>query len=298
VNNRSLVIFLLSLLALIWGTSFILIKKGLDAYSPLQVAAFRLTFAGLVLLPLLIRDRKKVKGKHIPAFIGLAIFGNIIPYFLFAVAETELDSGITGALNSLTPFFTLIISIFVFSIKSTTKQWMGILIGLVGAVFLITDGNPTLLMEMDLKYSLMVVAACVCYGISVNIIKSKLNDVSPILAASFPLVLSLIVSFPIILLTGAVDIIVNHQQGVSSLIYIGILGVVGTAVAISLFNRLVQLTSAVTASTVTYLIPIVALAWGLVVGESILWENFLSLMFILSGVYLIHNRKKTSEKSQ
>lgn len=298
MNNRSIVIFLLCLLAIIWGTSFILIKKGLDAFTPIQVAALRLSFAGLVLLPMLIKDRKSVKSKHVVPLIALAFFGNIIPYFLFAVAETKLDSGITGALNSLTPFFTLIISIFVFSVRSTFKQWVGVLIGLVGATFLITDGNPLLLMEMELKYSLMVAAACVCYGISVNIIKSKLNDISPILAASFPLVLSLIISIPVLLFTRVDNVVMTHPLGVSSILYIAILGIVGTAVAISLFNRLVQLTSAVTASTVTYLIPIVALIWGRVAGESILIENFLALMFILSGVYLIHNKKKTSQSTQ
>ncbi len=290
VKNKTLVYFFLTLLAIIWGTSFILIKKGLVSFSPIQLASLRLTFAGIVLFPLFIRDLKKINKKNIPTFVVVAIFGNLIPYFLFAYAETKMDSSIVGALNGLTPFFTFIISYFVFKSGSTTRQVIGIIIGLFGAVWLVTDGDLFTLSNMDPRYSLMVVGACICYAITVNTIKAKLGDVSPILAASFPLVIAMFIALPVALFTGVFEVLKVDENAMGSLGYIVILGVIGTAIAIVLFNRLIQLTSAVTAASVTYLIPVVAFFWGWADGEDMVWQNIVALVFILSGVYLVKNK--------
>lgn len=291
MNQKTLTYFLLILLAIVWGTSFILIKRGLVSFSPIQLASLRLTFAGLVLLPLLIKDLSKIRKENILAFMVIAVFGNLIPYFLFAYAETKMDSSIVGALNGLTPFFTFIISYYVFKTGSTMTQVIGILVGLIGAVLLVTDGNPLQLMSMNPYYSLMVAGACLCYAISVNTVKAKLADVSPLLAASFPLVLVLVIALPVALFTGVMDVLSTDEKGLESLGYIAILGIIGTALAIVLFNKLIQMTSAVTASSVTYLIPIVAFFWGWVDGENLVWENIIALLLILSGVYLVKNKK-------
>lgn len=266
------------------------------SFSPLQVASLRLTFAGLVLLPLLLKDLKKIKRENIPALVVIAVFGNLIPYFLFAYAETKMDSSIVGALNGLTPFFTFVISYYVFKTGSTFTQVIGILVGLLGALLLVTDGNPLELVGMNPFYSLMVVAACLCYAISVNTVKAKLSNVSPLLAASFPLVLVLIIALPVALSSGVLAVLQTDANGMASLGYISILGVIGTALAIVLFNKLIQMTSAVTASSVTYLIPLVAFFWGWVDGESLVWQNVVALLLILSGVYLVKNKKPLAEK--
>ena len=290
MKDRTLVYFLLILLAIVWGTSFILIKRGLVSFTPIQLTSLRLIFAGIVLLPLLIRDFKKVKVEDLPAFIVIAIFGNLVPYFLFAYAETKMDSSIVGALNGLTPFFTFVISYFVFKAGGTMRQVIGIAIGLFGAVWLVSDGDLGSLMNMDLQFASMVGAACICYAISVNTIKAKLGDVSPILAASFPLSLTLFVALPVGIGVGVLDVVKSNPEAWKSLGFIAILGVIGTAVAIVLFNRLIQLTSAVTASSVTYLIPIIAFFWGWVDGEGLVWQNIVALFLILSGVYLVKNK--------
>ena len=294
MKNKNLVYFFLILLAIIWGTSFLLIKRGLVSFSPIQLASLRLSFAGIVLLPLLLKDVRKIRKKNIGAFITVAVFGNLIPYFLFAYAETEMDSSIVGALNGLTPFFTIIISFFVFKIESTIRQIGGIAIGLFGAVFLITDGDLGGLLQANIYFVSMVVGACLCYAICVNTIKAKLGEVSPLLAASFPLVLSFVIAFPVTIFTGSFKVLDESPEALVSIGYIAILGVVGTAVAIVLFNRLIQLTSAVTASSVTYLIPVVAFLWGWIDGESLVWQNIVALLFILSGVYLVKT-KSTSK---
>ncbi|MEX2597979.1 MAG: DMT family transporter [Salibacteraceae bacterium] len=278
----------LILLALTWGSSFILMKKGLIYYAPEEVAAFRISIAMLVLLPISLANLKSIKGKVLPVF-ATGLFGNAIPAFLFAIAQTEIPSSLSGMLNSLTSLFTLLIGIVFFKTAAVRFQIIGVLIALVGALGLIGFGN---LLDFGIhgKYAVLVIIASGCYGIGVNIIKFYLHDIKPthITSISFLMVGPLLLLY---LLMGT-DFMAHINEGHDALIglgYLAVLGVIGTAIAVIIFNRLIKETTAVFASSVTYLIPVVALGWGLIDGENITLDQSLYLLLILGGIFLINS---------
>ncbi len=285
----------LIILAFIWGSSFILMKRGLFTseglvlYSSTQVAALRMLLAGLVLLPVSIRTIRKTKTKTLFWIAMTAIFGNGIPAFLFTAAQTELDSGFVGMLNSLTPIFTFILGMVLFKSKASWLQLVGLLVGLVGAIGLISIGSGSI--EFNLSASLMIVAATLCYAISVNIIHSKLSDVNTFTIASIALLIAGIPSGIFLFTTNFTEILMNNPEGINGFFYTLLLAAIGTAAALLLFNKVVQMTNAIIASSVTYLIPIFAVMWGILDGEELSVKHVVFGLIILSGVYLINAKK-------
>jgi len=274
-------------LATVWGSSFILMKKGLLVFSDVQVAALRLFIAFLSLVPFLFKAFKKVSKKHIYPIIVMAFFGNGIPAFLFTKAQTQLDSSLVGILNSLVPLFTLLLGIYFFKSRPTKKNIVGVFLGLFGAVFLIVYGNVGVF-EIN-NYMLLVVLATVMYAISINVIKKYLQsiDALSVTALAFsiigPLSAFYIFNTDFLLLT-------KTDGGIEALLYIALLAVVGTSSAVVIFNKLISRSSAIFASSVTYLIPIVAILWGVFDGENITMNHILAVVIILSGVYLVNKK--------
>ncbi|MBD79141.1 MAG: EamA family transporter [Crocinitomicaceae bacterium] len=283
----------LAVLAIVWGSSFILMKRGLEFYSSIQVAEYRLFVAGISLLPIALRHLNKFpkKRKQQLGILFVALFGNFFPAFLFAEAQTKLPSGVTGMLNSLVPLFALIIGLIVFRTKSGINQFLGVALGLVGAITLIYFTSNGELGNIPFSYSLMVVSATVCYAISVNTIKAWLHEVPSVLITAFAFVFL----GPFVTVGLFVEdfwsLPFSSTAHMGALGYLTILGVVGTGAAVLLFNQLIKFTSALFASSVTYLIPIVALAWGILDGESISLFQLAGLLLILGGVYLVSVRK-------
>ena len=280
----------LILLAVIWGSSFILMKRGLDVYSYTQVAALRLFIAFLSLTPFLLRAVKVVQKKHIIPIVVMALFGNGIPAFLFTKAQTQLDSSLVGILNSLVPLFTLLLGVYFFKTKPTKTNIVGIIIGLCGAVFLtystIAEG-----VEIN-NYVFLVILATVMYAISINVIKKYLQDLDALSISSLAFLVIGPVSAVYIFNTDFLALSVT-EKGVEALLYIALLAVVGTSLAVVIFNQLISRSSAIFASSVTYLIPIVAIFWGVFDGEKVTIIHLLSVAIILSGVYLVNKKSPT-----
>lgn len=280
----------LILLAVIWGSSFILMKRGLDVYSYTQVAALRLFIAFLSLTPFLLRAVKVVQKKHIIPIVVMALFGNGIPAFLFTKAQTQLDSSLVGILNSLVPLFTLLLGVYFFKTKPTKTNIVGIIIGLCGAVFLtystIAEG-----VEIN-NYVFLVILATVMYAISINVIKKYLQDLDALSISSLAFLVIGPVSAVYIFNTDFLALSVT-EKGVEALLYIALLAVVGTSLAVVIFNQLISRSSAIFASSVTYLIPIVAIFWGVFDGEKVTIIHLLSVVIILSGVYLVNKKSPT-----
>ncbi len=278
----------LSLLAITWGSSFILMKKGLIYFSPQEVAAYRITAAMLVLLPFSLPNLKTLKGNFLP-LLASGLFGNGIPAFLFAIAQTEIPSSLSGILNSLTSLFTLLIGILFFRVAAVRFQIAGVVVALIGALGLIGFAS---LMDFGIygKYATLVIIAAGCYGIAVNIIKFYLHDIKPahITSLSFLLIGPGVLIY---LLTGTqlVEKVTSVPGAWLGLFYVSLLGIVGTAIAVIIFNRLIKETTAVFASSVTYLIPLVAVAWGLFDGETIGLEQVMFMVLILVGIFLINS---------
>lgn len=280
---------ILAFLAFIWGSSFILMKRGLENFSSVEVAEYRLFIAGLALLPFALKNIKSFpkKRKEQVGILFVALFGNFFPAFLFAEAQTHLPSGVTGMLNSLVPLFTLLIGYTFFKTSVKLLQVAGVALGLVGAVSLVytTSASGG---EVPVQYSIMVIVASMCYAISLNTIKAWLHDVPSVLITSFAfMLLGPFVTIGL-MAEGFWSHAFNDSATLASLGYITILGVVGTALAVMIFNELVKFSSAVFASSVTYLIPIVALGWGILDGESINLIHGLGMLLILAGVYLVN----------
>ncbi|HED07200.1 MAG TPA: DMT family transporter [Ignavibacteria bacterium] len=285
-NPKYFSIIILTTLSLIWGSSFILIKKSLIGFSSGQVASLRIIFAFIVLFPVALPRLKKITLKQYKFLFLVGLTANLLPAFLFAKAETGLESGLTGVLNSLTPMFTLIVGLIAFNGKLRKGELIGLIIGLIGSAGLSFVSSSGELSSMNF-YALFVVAATICYGISANIIKVHLNDFNPKMLTSVSIFT--IAPFAIIYLftTDFFTHFQNTSETWTSLGAVFILGAVGTAFALILFNRLIQTTSAVSATSVTYLIPIIAILWGIIDGEAFFPLHLLGIVLIIIGVYFV-----------
>lgn len=286
----------LIVLSIIWGTSYILIKKGLEGFNPIQLGSIRIVLATLFLFIVGFKSLRTI-SKQEWFWVGVSgIIGSFIPMFLFAFAETEIDSSIASILNSLVPLFTLFIGLFAFGVGFNRNQLLGVVVGLFGAGFLIFFGkevNP----DQNYWYSGFVIIATICYACNANIIKNKLQDVSPMGIAVGNFAVILIPGIIVLLFSGFLKKeVTTGPYFFSSLGYIVILCIMGTCVAKVMFNKLVQISTAVFSVSVTYLIPIVGIFWGVLDGEKFtLWQLFAALIILL-GVYLV-NKKKTPQRA-
>ena len=280
--------FFLIVLSLIWGSSFILIKKGLqNGLSAYQVGAFRILFSSLFLLCIGYKSLFQIKPYQWKFIALTAMFGTFFPAFLFALAQTKVSSSVCSILNSLTPLNTLLVGAFAFGIPAKRNQFVGVVIGLSGTLLLILMGKTQ--SSQNYYYAVLVLIASVCYAINVNLVKRFLSDVKPlsITTGNF-----LVLLFPAVLVILGTNFqkTIQFQQAGYGLFFIAILGVVGTGIANIIFFRLIQTASTVFATSVTYLIPIVAFFWGLLDEESLTIWQFLGAFVILIGVY-ISNKK-------
>lgn len=293
VNDQKKWVYLI-VLSLIWGSSYILIKKGLEGLTPLQLGAVRLIFSTIFLLIVGFRSVRKIKAAEWKWVAASALCGTFIPVFLFAYAETEIDSAIASILNSLVPLFTILMGFVIFKIRTRLSQVGGVLLGLVGAGILIFQGaaiNP----DQNYFYSLLVVLAALLYAANANIIKSKLQKVPAMAIATGSFILML--PFAVILLAYAFsgvsgDGIAPGEQLLPSLGYVVILSVFGTGMAKIMFNKLIQISTPVFSTSVTYLIPVVGVFWGLIDGEKFTLLQVLGAGVILVGVYLVNKKRK------
>ena len=282
----------LAFLALIWGSSFILMKRGLEVFNFMEVAALRIVIAFVSLIPFLPQAFKLVKPKHYFPIVISAFLGNGIPAFLFTKAQTELDSSLVGTLNGTVPLFTLILGVYFFSAKPSKANILGIFLGLLGIVFLafstLKDGFAFN------GYIFLVVLATIFYATSINVIKKYLQDLNPASIAALAFLIIGPIAAVYLLNTSFLYQLQTHPDGYKALGYIALLSVLGTSMAAIIFNRLLNRSSAIFTSSITYLIPIVAIFWGVLDGEIITSYHVLGSVIILSGVYLVNKKSPTT----
>ena len=290
-NNTKKWVYLI-VLSLIWGTSFILIKKALLGLTAYQLGALRTLITGLFLFAAGFNKIGLIKKEHWKWIALSGFLGSFIPAFFFAIAETEIDSAVVSVLNSLVPLNTVLLGVAVFKITSSTRQVVGVIIGFVGTSILILEGadlNP----NQNYLYAGFVIASTVMYAINVNIIKRYLQDVKPLAIAVGNYVVIFIPALIVLFFTG---FFTSENFGnpafTTAIGYVAILSFFGTALAKVLFNTLVQISTPVFASSVTYVMPIVALTWGLLDGETFSWTQGLGTLIILVGVYLANRKTK------
>lgn len=288
----------LVLLSLVWGSSFILIKKGLIGLTPLQLGSFRIIFSALFLILVGFKSILKLKQKQWKIITITGFIGSFFPVYLFAFAETEIDSAVASILNATTPLMTLLFGVIFFKIIFTQNKAIGVTLGLLGALGLIFSGakvNP----DQNYLYSGLVVLAAACYAVNVNLIKKYMGDISALGIAAGNFLVLLVPALLVLFFTGFSfnDVFQNPELSLA-LFYVLILGVVGTGIALIIFNRLIQISDPVFSSSVTYTIPIVGLAWGILDGEEFSFLQLLSAFVILLGVLMVNRTRNLNLKQK
>ncbi len=281
--------FYLIILSIIWGSSFILMKKALIILTPIEVGALRVIFSALILFSVGYRTLFKITKKQWYYIFITALLGTFFPVFLFAYAIQNIDSSIISILNSLTPLNTLIAGTLFFGIPFLRKQLIGIIIGLIGATILIFKG-AALHPNQNYYFSLFIVLASMGYAFNINILKKHLNDLSALAITTGSFMILIIPAIFILWGTNFITI-ENVQNAKVPLFYILLLSIFGTAMAKTLFNKLVQIASPIFSSSVTYLIPIVAIFWGVIDGEKLHVDQLFAGGLILLGIYLSNKGK-------
>lgn len=290
LNNKNIQWTILVLLAFTWGSSFILMKLALRTYDLFQVAGFRIFISSILFLPLTIKHFRKITLQNLPFLLIVGFVGNAIPAFLFTVAQTKIDSSMAGILNSLTPLSTLLIGLYLFKEKTGLINVIGIFIALLGAVGLMIKSNPESFFAGANWYGIFVVLAASFYGVSVNVIKHKLNNLDGMAIAS----LSFFVTGPIcgvILLFSDFSPVFQSDMAGTDFLYILLLAFFSSVLAVIGFNILIKHTTAIFASSVTYIIPIFAVMWGAIYGENLVINDLLWAIIIITGVYLVNLKK-------
>ncbi|MFN8344835.1 MAG: DMT family transporter [Spirosomataceae bacterium] len=281
---------LLVLVALTWGTSFILIKKSLITFSVTEVAAGRLFLASLFFVPIMYRSRRQIPSDRFRYIFISALTGYLLPAFLFAQAGTRLNSSLSGMLNSLSPLCTLIIGVLFFAQPRRPLQIAGILLGLLGSSFLIFSKATGSINVAD-PYAFLILSATVLYGININTIARHLSHLPSLTMTAWTFAFIGPIAF-VLLLTGRFFPKFIASENLQPSLFLLGLGVLGSGLASVMFNRIVQLASGLFASSVTYLIPIVAISWGIVDGERISFQQYIGMGIILTGIYLVNRRER------
>ena len=288
-DNKHIVSWLiLASLVVVWGSSFILIKKSLLYFSATEVGILRVTLTFLFLLPIAIKKSFQVSRRMAVFLIISGFFGSLIPALMFAIAQTEIDSGLAGTLNALTPLSTLILGILFFKITTRWYNILGVFIGLAGAMGLIYASSDQAFI-FNLKYASLIIIATVCYAFNVNFIKYYLKELDSLTITVLTFFYIGIPSLVYVLFFSDIPAkLSSSSETFAGLGYLSVLAIAGTGLALIAFNKLIKISSPVFASSVTYMIPIVAVIWGVIDGEVFKFGYLIWFFLILAGVLLVN----------
>ncbi len=289
-NTRSTSYILLGLLTLIWGTSFILIKQGLKVFAPDEVGALRVAAAAVFITPIAITRISSIPPSSYWKLFASGMMGIFIPAFLFATAQTRMESSVAGMLNTLTPLFTIIIGAFLFRQKVTGFALAGAIIGIAGTVLISLSRSGDAIVGFN-AFALLIVLACLFYASNLNFVKFSILDMPALTITSGSLLLigPLAITY-LFAFTPFAEKLTTQEGAWNAFGFVALLGLMSTAVATILFNQLVKISGPLFTSTVTYLIPIVGVMWGVLDGEQLHIGHFAGMIAIISGVYLANRR--------
>ncbi|MEC5172814.1 DMT family transporter [Chryseobacterium nepalense] len=287
---------LLILLSMIWGSSFILIKKSLEHFSPYQVGALRVLIAGIILMPIAISKYKLFPKKHLKWLLLAAFTGNFIPMFLFPIAETEVSSSIAGIVNSMMPIFVIIVGSLVWNFGTTRRQITGTFISFTGVCILAFGGDAES-GTFKLIPILLLLMATLCYAVSTTTVKSKLMEISSTVLSAFVFTFVLFLPSVIALtFTGFFSTFSLDKDHLTGLMFVSLLSIFGTGLAMMMNYRLLKVSSPLFASTVTLLMPIVAIIWGILDGEKLTSLQFAGAGVIIAGLIFLRSKPNVINK--
>ena len=285
--------FYLAILSLIWGSSFILIKKGLVGLSSFQVASLRIIFAAIVIFIYSYNSLVKIPKKSWKWILITAYTGTFFPVYLISYGQTEIESGLASIITTITPINTLIVGIIFFGLVYTKKQLLGLLIGLIGAILLIYEASEADI-NINIYYSFFIYMTTVGYAASVNLIKNYLTDISPEAVTAGIFISISPPALLVLFLSDFSSLNLEDTEVLNSIIFVFILGVFGSAIAQTLFNKFVKIASPLFAAAVTYTMPIIAIFWAILDGETLTIMQFFATAIILIGVYMVNKKKRSN----
>lgn len=282
-------------LVLTWGSSYILMKRGLEGFSAMQVGALRISITFIILLPFVFNKLKKIPKNRMWLLVISGFIGNGIPAFLFAQAQKGIDSEVAGILNSVAPLFALIIGAVFFRFRTRWYNAAGVFIGLAGAMGLLSAGTKGF--DANFSYGIYIIVATMLYATNINLVKTKFKEIDAMTITVMAYVVIGILS--LIFLLAGTDFIDRtvHAQSLKAFGYITVLAIAGTAIAGILYNYMIKISSVLFAASVAYIIPVVAIIWGVIDGEIFYAEYILWILLIFAGVFLV-NRDKSEVKSK
>ena len=290
MNNNNLKWFYLLILSIIWGSSFILIKKGLVGLTDYQLGSLRIVLTSIFLFSVGFKSIRQIRKKHWIWIVISGFVSSFFPPFLFAMAQNHIDSAVASILNSITPLATVLIGIIMFRILCTKGQILGVLVGFGGTLMLILVGAH-FNSDQDYWYSTLIIIAAIGYALNVNIIKKHLNDISALAVTTGNFIFIFLPALGILYFSGFFETIFQNKEMQLSFIYVAILSLFGTAIAKVIFNKLVQIATPVFASSVTYTMPIVAVVWGVIDGEKFGLMQVIAAAIVLIGVYMTNKKR-------
>ncbi|MEN4759767.1 MULTISPECIES: DMT family transporter [unclassified Chryseobacterium] len=284
---------LLVVLSIIWGSSFILIKKSLEHFNPYQVGALRVLIAGIILMPVAISKYKLFPKKHLKWLILAAFTGNFIPMFLFPIAETQVSSSIAGIINSMMPIFVIIVGSLIWKFETTKQQIIGTLISFTGVCLLAFGGGDGEGGSFKLLPILLLLLATFCYALSTTTVKSKLMEVSSTVLSAF--VFSFVLFLPSVIalaFSGFFSTFSLDENNLTGLLFVSLLSIFGTGLAMMMNYRLLKVSTPLFASTVTLVMPIVAIIWGFLDGDRLTTMQFFGAGIIIAGLIFLRSKQK------
>jgi drug/metabolite transporter (DMT)-like permease len=299
MQNRNTLIswIILIALAIVWGSSFILIKKSLLYFTASEVGLLRITITFLFLLPIALKSISKVNKKHKYYLVIAGVIGSFIPSFMFAIAQTEINSSLTGILNSLTPLFTLLLGLFFFKLKVNRYNMLGIVLGLIGALGLIYASAGGKGFIINIKYSSLIMIATICYAFNVNFIKSYLKEVDSLTITSLTFFyVGLPTLLYVLIFSDIPTKIINEDKVLIGMGYVSTLAILGTGIALIAFNKLIKISSPIFASSVTYMIPVIAIIWGIIDNEIFKLIYIFWFLILILGVLLVNLKTVNLQK--
>ena len=285
--------FYLAILSLIWGSSFILIKKGLVGMSSFQVASLRIIFAAIVIFIYSYNSLLKIPKKSWKWILITAYTGTFFPVYLISYGQTEIESGLASIITTITPINTLIVGIIFFGLVYTKKQLLGLLIGLIGAILLIYEASEADI-NVNIYYSFFIYMTTIGYAASVNLIKNYLTEISPEAVTAGIFISISPPALLVLFLSDFFSLNFDNTEVLNSIIFVFILGVFSSAIAQTLFNKFVKIASPLFAAAVTYTMPIIAIFWAILDGETLTTMQFFATAVILTGVYMVNKKKQSS----
>ena len=286
MSNRDLTIFIT--LSFMWSLSFIFYRIGVPEFGSLAFASLRVVLAGLTMLVFVLVSKKNRQGirENWKALTLVGMFSAAIPFILFAFSARSVNAGVLAVLNASVPMMSGFIASVFFKDRLSKKQILGLVIGVIGVVILMSEnlfgeqGAASGSGLLPMAYALL---ACVGYAAGANITRNYLEKVSPVAITAGSLIIASVIMLPVAIYE------FPYGKSISLTAWIAVIciGVFSTAIALIFMNQLIKSIGPVRATSITLVIPIFAIILGyLLLGEALDTPAIIGSMVILFGTYL------------